>query len=213
MRKCILTSVILMMIVVGASLVPSSCTIQKQRKWLKQEGERAAIFYFKKGQKKRDSLFMKGVIYAGTLKDIRRVLAQNEGVTTIVMEEVPGSVDDEVNLLAAREIRKKGLNTYIPESGWVASGGTDMFLAGQQRNIHPKAKLGVHAWRGEEKSALEYPKNHQEHQKYLKYYQEMGIPSDFYWYTLKVAPPEGIHWMTRGEIREYKVITSTLEIK
>ena len=144
MIKCILTSVILMMIVVGSSLVPSSCTIQKQRKWLKQEGEQAAIFYFKKGQKKRDSLFMKGVIYAGTLKDIRRVLAQNEGITTIVMEEVPGSVDDEVNLLAAREIRKKGLNTYIPENGWVASGGTDMFLAGQERNIHPKAKLGVH---------------------------------------------------------------------
>lgn len=208
MRKRILDFVIAIM-ALGLFYVLPSCVISKQRKFLQKEGEQAATFYFKKGQKTKDSVYMKGVIYAGTLQDIRKVLTQNKEITTLVMEDVPGSIDDEINLLASREIRKRGINTYIPKNGKVASGGTDMFLAGKQRNIHPTARLGVHSWSGDEKTALEYPRNHKEHQKYLKYYQEMGIPSDFYWYTLKAAPAESIHWMTSGEIDQYKVITAS----
>ncbi|OJJ20843.1 hypothetical protein BKI52_09685 [marine bacterium AO1-C] len=207
MRKGILNFAMIIVIILGSIVAITSCRAGKQRQFLKREGEQAATFYFKKGQKTRDSVYMKGVIYAGTLKDIRRVFNQNNEITTLVMEEVPGSMDDEVNLLASREIRKRGVNTYVPKNGWVASGGTDMFLAGKKRNIHATAKLGVHSWRGDEKTALEYPKNHKEHEKYLKYYDEMNIPSDFYWYTLKAAPADSIHWMTLDEIQQYKIIT------
>ena len=178
---------------------------------LRIEGDKAAQFYFNKEQSK-DSLFMEGVIYSGTLKDFQKVLAKNPQITTLVMVEVPGSVDDEINLQASLLIREHQINTYIPENAWVASGGTDMFLAGEKRDIHPTAKLGVHSWHGEEKAALEYPRNHEIHQKYLKYYKDLGIPTEFYWYTLEAAPGNEMHWMTGDEIDLYNVVTSKLEV-
>ena len=39
-----------------------------------------------------------------------------------------------------------------------------------------------------------------EHQLYLDFYEEMGTPAAFYWYTLRAAPPDDIHWMTEAEI-------------
>ena len=35
----------------------------------------------------------------------------------------------------------------------------------------------------------------------------MGIPTDFYWWTLEVASYNDIHWMTREEMLAFGVIT------
>ncbi len=167
-----------------------------QKILIKMEGEQVADFYFKENQTRKDTLYMKGVIYSNTLKDIKKVLDANPQVTTLVMEEVAGSIDDEINLVASQEIRKRDINTYLPENGMVASGGTDMFLAGKERQVHSTAKLGVHSWSGGDQVALDFPRDHEEHQKYLDYYIDMKIPTDFYWYTLEAAPADDIHWMT-----------------
>lgn len=185
-----------------------------QKILMKMEGDQVAEFYFKENQVSKDTIYMKGVIYSNTLEEIKEVFQEYPEIKTLVMEEVPGSIDDEINLLASIEIRNRGINTYIPDSGMVASGGTDMFLAGVKRNIHPTAKLGVHSWGGGEMTALEYPKDDEEHKKYLDYYVEMDIPTDFYWYTLEAAPADDIHWMTIEEIIQYQVITtSALDLK
>lgn len=182
-------------------------TPEEQKAFLEAEGEQVAQFYFKGQDKQR--LYMQGVIYGYTLRDIQKVLDTNPQVTTLVMQEVPGSVDDEINLLASREIRKRNIATYIPEDGWVASGGTDMFLAGAKRSAHSSARLGVHSWSwGDgETEALDFPRDHVEHKKYLDYYAEMHIPAAFYWYTLEAAPAEQMHWMTKDEIKRYQVFT------
>ncbi|MFY0630900.1 MAG: M28 family peptidase [Flavobacteriaceae bacterium] len=178
-----------------------------QRLLMKMEGDQVAEFYFKDNQTNKDTLYMEGVIYSNTLIDIKEVLDNNPQVTTITMINVPGSIDDEINLVASQEIRKRGINTYLPKDGMVASGGTDMFLAGTKRQAHFTAKLGVHSWSDGEKGGDEYPKDHPDHAKYLEYYKEMNIPTDFYWYTLKAAPANDIHWMTLNEIKEYQVVT------
>lgn len=177
-----------------------------QRIIMKVMGEQTAEFHFNPTSKTKDTLFMKGVIYSNTLKDIKGVLDENPQVTTLVMQEVPGSIDDEINLLASREIRKRNINTYIPKDGMVASGGTDMFLAGALRNAHKSAKIGVHSWSDGEKGGNEYPKNDSSHKKYLDYYKEMGIPTDFYWYTLDAADADNIHNMTVEEIKKYNIL-------
>ncbi len=179
-----------------------------QKVLMKIEGEQVAEFYYKENQIGKDTIYMKGIIYANTLEDIKLVLKENPEITTMVMEYVPGSIDDEVNLLASQEIRKYKINTYIPENGMVASGGTDMFLAGKKRAVHPTAKLGVHSWSGGNQVALDFPRDHEEHEKYLSYYTEMNIPLDFYWYTLEAAPANDIHWMTTEEIEKYNVVTT-----
>ena len=99
-----------------------------QRMLMKMEGKQVADFYFKEHQTHKDTLYMKGVIYSNTLKDIKAVLDANPQITTLVMEEVSGSIDDEINLVASQEIRKRNINTYLPENGMVASGGTDLSL-------------------------------------------------------------------------------------
>ena len=183
-----------------------------QRWLLKMDGDEVAHFYFKEGQQSYDTLYMKGVIYANTNKDIKKVLKKHPEVRTLVMIEVPGSIDDEVNLEASKVIRTHGINTYIPENGMVASGGTDMFLAGVQRTAHITAKIGVHSWGGGSEKATDLPKDHEEHKKYLDYYKEVGIPAEFYWYTLEAAPADAIHWMLPHEIEQYQVTTEGEEL-
>ena len=179
-----------------------------QKILMKMEGDQVAEFYFKENQTNKDTLYMKGIIYSNTLVDIKKVLDENPQVTTIAMIDVGGSIDDEINLLASKEIRKRNINTYLPKDAMVASGGTDMFLAGKERQIHPTAKLGVHSWSDDGgKVALDFPRDHEEHKIFLEYYKEMQIPVDFYWYTLEAAPADDIHWMTPEEIQQYHITT------
>ena len=35
----------------------------------------------------------------------------------------------------------------------------------------------------------------------------MGIAEDFYWFTLNAADADDIHWMTRTEMKRYKMLT------
>jgi hypothetical protein len=178
-----------------------------QKLLMKREGDQVAEFYFKDSQKTKDTLYMKGVIYDNTLNDIKEILNNYPEITSLVMEDVTGSINDEINLLASREIRKRSINTYLPEDGMVASGGTDMFLAGKKRHVHPTAKLSVHSWSGADKVALDNPKNDEAHTPYLDYYKEMQIPLDFYWYTLEEATANEMHWMTTNEIEHYQIVT------
>lgn len=210
----ILISVIVLLVLGGYFFLPELLfsSAWGQKIILDMEGDEVATFYFKENQQSRDTIYMRGVIYSNTLEDIKSAFDSNPQLTTLVMEDVPGSIDDEVNLLASREIRKRNINTYIPDSGMVASGGTDMFLAGKRRDIHETALLGVHSWGGGDLEALEYPRDHEEHEKYLDYYVEMDIPTDFYWYTLEAAPADSIHWMTFYEIGKYKVVTESLSL-
>ena len=212
-KLLIVLGAILLITIIGIIVFPQILyAFPFSQKWaLIKDGDQAAEFYFKNEQK--DSLYMKGVIYSGSYDDLTKILNNYPTVTTLVMEEVPGSIDDVINLKVSKEIRKKGINTYIPEDGWVASGGTDMFLAGKQRHIATSARLGVHSWADFEKTAIDYPKDDPAHIIYLDYYEDMGIPSDFYWYTLEAAPADDIHWMTPIEINTYKVITNTLNLE
>ena len=208
-----ITLTVITLLVCGFFLAPyvifGTTTGQQLLLWL--EDEQAATFYFKDDSKSHQTVYMKGVIYGNTLDDIQELFEQYPSIKTIVMENVPGSIDDEVNLLASKEIRKHGIATYIPADGVVASGGTDMFLAGIKRSIGEGAKLGVHSWADASKTAREYGKSEQVHQPYLKYYREMNIPEEFYWYTLDAAPAEDIHWMTPEEIKQYQVLTEAID--
>jgi len=158
-----------------------------------------------------DSARMFGVIDHTTPERIQELVTDHPEVTTIVMIDVPGSDDDPANLRAARMVRAYGLRTEIPSDAVVASGGVDFFLAGQERWIGPCAKLGVHSWDedGEDGSLLlgnEVPRDHEIHRMFLEYYEEMGIPAEFYWFTLDAAPPERIHWMSDEEILRYEMV-------
>jgi hypothetical protein len=178
-----------------------------QRVVLSVEGDKAAFFYYSPDQSVNDTLYMEGVIYSNTHKDLQKIFKENKNIKTLSMVNVPGSIDDKINLKASLLIREEGISTYIPKDGMVASGGTDMFLAGLRRSAHKSARVGVHSWREGKLNALDYAKEHAEHIKFVDYYRKIDIPEEFYWYTLEVAPPNEIHWMTMDEMALYNVLT------
>lgn len=149
--------------------------------------------------------FMTGVIGPRTPSRVLELICEHPEVKVIVMQDVPGSMDDSSNLRAARMIRKHGLATQVPSDGVIASGGVDFFLAGQTRSLQEGAKLGVHSWGDGDFSGARFPREHPLHRPYLDFYRDMGVPTEFYWYTLEAAPPESVHWMTPAECQRFRV--------
>jgi len=152
---------------------------------------------------------MNGVIGASTPGRVLELLLEHPRVHTLVLEEVPGSMDDEANLRAARYVRAHGLRTLVRADSEVSSGGVDFFLAGAVREVELGALLGVHSWGGPGGEGDQVPEDDPEHQLYLDFYEEMGTPAAFYWYTLRAASAHDIHWMTEEEIELYGVRTGS----
>jgi len=155
-----------------------------------------------------DTAVMTGVISGRTVEDVRNLIEDNPDLKTIVMQDVPGSMDDDANLEASRLIREHGLNTHVPSDGMIQSGGTDFFCAGVERTIEDGAQIGVHSWATEDiGDASQLSKDHEDHKSYIEYYRDMGIPEEFYWFTINAAPGQGMHMMTVGEIEEFGLVT------
>jgi len=159
-----------------------------------------------------NAIHLVGVIDDSTPGELTNALALNTAATEILLQNIPGSIDDDANISAARTLREVGIGTRVPASGVVASGGTDLFLAGAKRQIEDGACVGVHSWAtGGLFGVVEgrdIPKDDEAHDLYLNYYKEMGIPEDFYWYTLEVASAAGIHWMSPREINRFGLATT-----
>ena len=163
----------------------------------------------------QDSFIATGVIDESTPEVLRETIKQNRSIKKLILQHVPGSVDDEANLEIAREVREAGLTTLVPADGVVASGGTDLFLAGAVRKIEAGACLGVHSWaelRGfSEVAGRDVPKEDPVHQLYVSYYKEMDIPVSFYWFTLDAAPVEDIYFVDKQEVNKFKMSSVPLK--
>ena len=153
-------------------------------------------------------LFVKGTIDEDSYDEVSRVLANHPDLRVMVFTHLPGSADDETNLALGRMLRDRGMMTYLPSAGLIASGGVDLFLAGAYRVVESGAKVGVHSWADiSGLNGATLPRDDPEHGLFLDYYRYMGIDEAFYWFTLNAAPPEGIHWMTATEMRTYGIYT------
>jgi hypothetical protein len=151
--------------------------------------------------------YMEGVVSKKTINRVKALRADHPEVDTIVMVNVSGSIDDVSNLVASRLVREAGYNIEDPEGGFIASGGVDFFCAGVKRSAHENSEIGVHSWAGAGVSnANELPKDHPEHEKYIAYYKEMGIPEEFYWFTIQAAPASSMYNMTQEERVQYGLI-------
>lgn len=161
-----------------------------------------------------DTLYLNGTITSKTPQQLISVFEENPGISTVVMQNVPGSIDDDANLEASRWLAAKGLTFVLEPTSEIASGGTDMFLAGKVRLVSPRARIGVHAWGGD-KSATSYPDDAAEHRPYIDYYMSLGWSEqeakDFYFFTIRSAPDTGMHWMTPDEITKYRVATEIVD--
>lgn len=150
--------------------------------------------------------YMNGDLGPRSPQIVRRLIDKNPSLKSIVMEYCPGSLDDYAALRASRLIRKSGLSTHVASDGEIASGAVDFFIAGVNRSIESGSKVGVHSWSDGKEEGADLGRQHGEHDLYKDYYLEMGIPTSFYWFTLEAASSDEIHWMSIGELKEYKVL-------
>ena len=160
----------------------------------------------------RNRAILDGDLGSTTFRQVRHLIDNHPEVDTIVFASVLGSVDEAINVETGRLIREARYATVVATGGQVTSGGVDLFVAGAERSIEPGAQLGVHSWccTASGKSAAELPRDHPDHASLLGYSREMlgeQKGTDFYFFTLEAAPPEGIHFMEPAEIARFGLTT------
>jgi len=157
-----------------------------------------------------ETAILNGDLGSSTYGQVQYLIAEHPEVTTILFQDVPGSINDEINVETGRLIRQAGFTTMVPSDGIIASGGVDLFCAGVQRVIEPGAQIGVHSWAGmgDEIVPADLPRDHPAHDFQIAYFQQM-LPDgvEFYFYTLNAAPAEDIHFMSADEIKRWKLAT------
>ena len=142
---------------------------------------------------------------------LRKILQANPQVSTVLMHNVPGSLDDSATLEAGNLVRRYRLATHLPAGAAIVSGAVDLFLAGVKRTGVIGAKLGVHSWRNDDGiQGGDLPRGHKHHQPFLDYFRKIHVAEEFYWFTLEAAPFERIHWMNRRELERYRVFTQPM---
>lgn len=160
-----------------------------------------------------------GYITGSTPTTVQNFISSYPNVTTLVFMQVPGSENDNANLIASQALRNQGYKHYLPavaayaQDAFIASGGVDMFVGGTIRVVDQGAEVGVHSWSDGVNDATFYPPGHAYHQPYINYYVNMGFSQqeaeDFYYFTINAAPANGIHFMTENELNLYRTRTCT----
>jgi hypothetical protein len=154
---------------------------------------------------KNGEAYINGVLGKPFHKRFEKFTKDNPTVKTIVFETVPGSANDDWNIKTCILLHKNGMNTELKAYSEIASGGVDLFISGHKRTVTEGAKIGVHSWSDGRKDGLEYPKDSEEHKIFLDFFEEIKMDTSFYWYTLRAAPAESIHWMTKEEVELYNL--------
>ena len=157
-----------------------------------------------------DELWMNGEINSKTLGQFEDVIAENPNITTIVEENVPGSLNDDTMIELAYRVRELGLNTRLLAHSEIDSGGVDLFLAGVERTMDDGAHIGVHSWSDGVREATDYEPDAPEHEKNRKYIEDMLGSDEFYWFTINAAPADDIHRMTNDEIVRFGLLTAPI---
>ncbi|WP_299884101.1 hypothetical protein [uncultured Lacinutrix sp.] len=163
---------------------------------------------------KGTDVYLNGTLGTKGYAQFKDLIKNHPEITTIVLQNVPGSINDAVNMHTGRIIREAGLNTKVLANSNISSGGVDLFCAGKERIVTKGARLGIHSWGGDGISADDIAKDHPAHQYQLAYFtmclgKEIG-PA-FYFRTLTAAPAGKMHWMSDKEIKDWKLATSFLK--
>ena len=164
---------------------------------------------------KGDEAFLNGDLGTKTYQQIKNLIKNHPEVKTLVLGNISGSLNDAVNMHTGRIVREAGLNTKVLSNSSIASGGVDLFCAGQERIVEKGAKIGIHSWCClDDLTAVEIPQDHPAHKYQVAFFkmclgEELG--PRFYFHTLTAASFDSVHWMSDEDIKKWKVATQFVE--
>lgn len=159
-----------------------------------------------------NTLIINGETQADSLVKFRSALKNHPETRIIILNIVPGSDDDDVNLKMAKTIRRHKLSTHLTQNSIIESGGIELFMGGVERTMERGAKVGVHSWSDDDEGyeAHELPKGHPDHKPYIKTYQKLGIPKSFYWFSINAAPADDMYFMSEEELERFDLLTQPI---
>jgi hypothetical protein len=152
-------------------------------------------------------MFVSGEITPRTPDSFVALIEANPQVQTIVLMDMPGSVDEDAVHDLGYFIREAGLDTHLTPQSAIYSGAVDLFIAGNRRTMVCCAEIGVHDWADGYGDGSDYPAEAWEHDANVAYFQTMLGSDAFYWFTLQAAPSGQIHLMTPSELGRFGILT------
>ena len=156
---------------------------------------------------KGDKAYVNGVLGKKAHQNFLEMIQKHPTIQTLVLQQVPGSINDDWNVKTCLEVHRRGMNTVLESNSVIESGGVDLFIAGVERIGRVGAKIGVHSWRTLTKDGTEFPPDHKEHAVFYDYFEAINRDTSFYWFTLRAASGDNIHYMTKAEIDQYQLVT------
>ena len=154
-----------------------------------------------------DTAFGNGTTDSSSYRYVSDLLDNNPGITHMVFQDMPGTVDGQTNLEIARLIRDRGISVHLQSDSYIASGAVDLFIGGQKRTMDCGARIGVHSWRtapGVTADSLGRDPLRTNHERFLK---DMGIDKAFYQFTQDSAAPNEIYVLSDAEIERFGLLT------
>lgn len=160
------------------------------------------------------TIILEGAINTKAFDDFKKVANAYPKVKTISIVNCEGSINDDVNLALSKYVHDNKYSIVLKSGGFIASGGTDFFLAGISRKLEENVKVGVHSWGGNNVVATDFPMGHENHKPYIDYYMNIGMTrqqaEEFYYFTINSASVEDVHWMTKEELKKFKFEKSAI---
>ncbi|MDB4837218.1 alpha/beta hydrolase [Marinomonas sp.] len=155
-----------------------------------------------------NTAYLSGILGDDLVKDLSTLVRDHPNISELVLVNIPGAENEQAVIDGARLIRRLGLSTRIAATGYVLSGGVDLFLGGVERRIGAGAGVGIHAWTdGTHIQAANIADTDPVHGAYVNFYLEMGVSERFYWFSLAAAPAERVYFLSPEEVYDFELVT------
>jgi hypothetical protein len=159
-----------------------------------------------------ERLLMHGKVTRRTLREFNEVMEQNPQITTLVLQDMPGTGDDAQIIALGYDVRARGLKTALQSDSAITGGAVALFLAGTQRRMVEGAEIGLSAWSEGGVQGQGLPRDDPAHASRRQYVQDMLGSDSFYWFALQAAPEGEIHKMTAQDIVHYGLLTEPVKV-
>ena len=143
--------------------------------------------------------------------DVARVLQANPQIETLILRDVPGTLDMRTNSLIARMIRERGIATRLEHDSFIASGGVHLFMGGVERTLECGAKIGVHSWKGSDGSTPRSLGFDPAEGYMVEFHADMGVDTGFYQFSRDRSPHEALYYVSAEQAERFALSTEACE--
>ena len=149
--------------------------------------------------------------YGGTDKDsfndVWMQLDANPQLRTIVLKHVLGTTHLGENTRIAQMIRVRGINTHLECTSFIASGGVDLFLAGQDRTMECGARIGVHGWKSENGNTPRKLGFDPIEEQMEVFHSTLDVNPEFYQFARDAATRSSLYFLSCSDLERFDILT------